>query len=58
LNTLGAPAAILAPIFGGWLADAYSYSVTFFVSAGLSLLTALIMIIMFRNYTNHNLGKI
>jgi MFS family permease len=58
LNTLGAPAAILAPIFGGWLADAYSYSVTFFVSAGLSLLTALIMIIMFRNYSNHNLEKI
>jgi len=44
LNTLGAPAAILAPIIGGWLADAYSYSVTFFVSAGLSLATAVILI--------------
>jgi MFS family permease len=44
LNTLGAPAAILAPLFGGWLADKYSYSVTFLASAGLSLLTAVILI--------------
>ncbi len=44
LNTLGAPAAILAPLFGGWLADHFSYSVTFITSAGLSLLTAVILI--------------
>lgn len=51
LNTLGAPAAILAPLFGGWLADTFSYSIMFIVSAGLSLLTAVILILMGR-YTN------
>ena len=49
LNTLGAPAAILAPLFGGWLADTYSYSVTFIFSAGLSLITAVILILMGRS---------
>jgi MFS family permease len=49
LNTLGAPAAILAPLFGGWLADAFSYSITFIISAGLSLLTAVILILMGRS---------
>ena len=48
LNTLGAPAAILAPLVGGWLADTYSYSVTFFAAACLSLLTAVILIMMGR----------
>lgn len=46
LNTLGAPAAILAPLVGGWLADTFSYSTTFFVSALLSLLTVVILISM------------
>lgn len=32
-NTLVAPAAILAPLFGGWLADAAGYSATFVTSA-------------------------
>jgi len=49
LNTLGAPAAILAPLFGGWLADTFSYSVTFIFSAGLSLITAVILILMGRS---------
>ena len=46
LNTLGAPAAILAPVVGGLLADAFSYSVTFLVSVVLSLVTAIILILM------------
>jgi MFS family permease len=54
LNTLGAPAAILAPLLGGWLADKYSYSVTFLVSAGLSLLTAVILIGM-GNYSKRKM---
>jgi MFS family permease len=53
LNTLGAPAAILAPLFGGWLADSFSYSVMFIASAGLSLLTAVILMLMGR-FTSHN----
>lgn len=32
-NTLVAPAAILAPLFGGWLADAASYPISFGASA-------------------------
>lgn len=32
-NTLVAPAAIIAPLFGGWLADAAGYSATFVASA-------------------------
>ncbi len=32
-NTLIAPANILAPFIGGWLAQAYGYQLTFFVSA-------------------------
>ncbi len=39
-NSLSAPAAILAPILGGWLADISSYKTTFLVSAGCSLLMA------------------
>ncbi len=38
-NSLLAPATLLAPIFGGWLADTYSYQVTFITSAGFGLLT-------------------
>jgi MFS family permease len=32
-NTLVAPAAILAPLFGGWLADTAGYSTAFVASA-------------------------
>lgn len=43
-NTLIAPFAILAPIFGGWLADNSGYPVTFIVSAVFGLLTALLLL--------------
>lgn len=36
-NTLPAPAAILAPVFGGWLADAAGYHATFILSAVFAL---------------------
>jgi MFS family permease len=42
-NTLIAPAAILAPILGGWLADVAGYQATFFVSAIAALVTALVL---------------
>jgi MFS family permease len=42
-NTLLAPATILAPIFGGWLADAISYQTTFLASAGFGLVTLVVL---------------
>ena len=36
-NTLVAPFTFLAPLIGGWLADAYGYPVTFWVSAASGL---------------------
>ena len=42
-NTLVAPAAILAPILGGWLADIASYQATFIVSAIAGLVTAIVL---------------
>ncbi len=39
-NTLPAPAAILAPVIGGWLADAAGFKVTFILSAVCGLLMA------------------
>jgi MFS family permease len=41
-NTLVAPANILAPFIGGWLADLYGYPVAFAISAAGSLAAALI----------------
>jgi MFS family permease len=41
-NTLIAPAAILAPILGGWLADTFDYPTTFLVTMLLGILTAVV----------------
>lgn len=49
LNTLGAPAAILAPLIGGWIADVKDYSMTFLVSIVFSLLTIVILILIERS---------
>jgi MFS family permease len=40
-NTLPAPAAILAPVVGGWIADAAGYETMFLISALAGLLMAL-----------------
>ncbi|WP_414564098.1 MULTISPECIES: MFS transporter [unclassified Anabaena] len=48
-NTLVAPATILAPILGGWIADTIDYKTTFLVSAMGALVTALILQIGVRN---------
>jgi MFS family permease len=42
-NTLIAPATILAPFLGGWLADAAGYPSTFITAAVLGLLTAILL---------------
>lgn len=41
-NTLLAPATILAPLIGGWLADAKGYQATFLFAAGASVLAAFV----------------
>jgi predicted MFS family arabinose efflux permease len=47
-NTLIAPATILAPIIGGWLADQFGYPVMFLCTAVAGLLTLLIFIFFFK----------
>ena len=42
-NTLIAPATILAPFLGGWLADKSGYPATFITSAVMGLLTAVLL---------------
>jgi MFS family permease len=46
-NTISAPATIIAPIIGGWIADAAGYDVMFLVSAlcGLLMISALIFLV-------------
>ncbi len=39
-NTLVAPATIITPFIGGWLADSFGYPATFMTSAALGLLAA------------------
>lgn len=47
-NTMIAPVTILAPLAGGWLADAAGYAATFLVSAGGGLVTILIFALFVR----------
>ena len=47
-NSLLAPATLLAPIFGGWLADTLSYQITFIASAGFGFVTLVILQIFFK----------
>ncbi len=42
-NTLVAPAAILAPLFGGWLADTAGYQATFLASAAGGVCMAIVL---------------
>lgn len=42
-NTLVAPAAILAPVLGGWLADRFGYPATFLTAALGGLATAVVL---------------
>jgi MFS family permease len=48
-NTLAAPITILAPLFGGWLADTNGFSTTFITSAVGGLVTTLVLILLVRN---------
>ena len=48
-NTLAAPITILAPLFGGWLADNAGFGATFLTSAVGGLVTAMVLIFLVRN---------
>ena len=43
-NTLIAPAAVLAPLLGGWIADGFSYQHTFAVAAVLALVSLAVLV--------------
>ena len=45
-NTLAAPATIIAPLLGGWIADAAGYQTTFMLSAIGGVLTTLLLIFL------------
>jgi MFS family permease len=48
-NTLLAPAAIIAPLFGGWIADTSGYTVTFALSAISGLVTIAIFLLIMKD---------
>jgi predicted MFS family arabinose efflux permease len=48
-NTLTAPSTILAPLFGGWLADTFGYSTTFSVSILGGILAVMVFLMLVRN---------
>jgi MFS family permease len=48
-NTLIAPATILAPLFGGWLADYAGYLATFQVSAWCGVVAVLVIFLRLRD---------
>ena len=45
-NTLIAPATIIAPLLGGWIADSAGYQTTFMLSAIGGVLTTLVLIFL------------
>jgi MFS family permease len=47
-QTLTAPATILAPLIGGWIADAYGFTLTFALSALLSIVMMSILVFLVR----------
>jgi MFS family permease len=55
-NTLIAPATILAPLFGGWLADRAGYPVTFLASAVCGVLTLLVFFFCLRDPRRNRLS--
>ncbi len=48
-NTFIAPVTVLAPLFGGWLAEFAGYQITFITSALGGLATVLVLLIFLRN---------
>lgn len=48
-NTFIAPATIIAPLLGGWLADSASYQATFLLAASAGLISAVVFFIFLRD---------
>jgi MFS family permease len=55
-NTLCAPATILAPVLGGWLADAASFNLTFILSAICGLLMTGALWFVMKDPTREKIG--
>lgn len=53
MNTLMAPAALLAPVLGGWLADTLGFGATFGLAAGAGLFGALVFQFLLRTPERH-----
>ncbi len=45
-NTLVAPATIVAPILGGWIADSFGYQTTFLMAAIAGIVTTIILLLV------------
>ena len=56
-NTLVAPATILAPIFGGLIAEAMGFSTTFAIAAAISVAVAAILFVVVRDPVRHGLQE-
>jgi len=48
-NTLIAPATLVAPLVGGWLADVFGFAFTFALAGGAGLVTALLLLFVVRD---------
>lgn len=48
-NTLMAPASIIAPLLGGWLADGIGYGFTFGVSAVIGIITSFVFLFLIKD---------
>jgi MFS family permease len=55
-NTFAAPATILAPILGGWLADVVGFQATFLVSALSGLLMAILLTVALKDPPHQEQG--
>jgi MFS family permease len=56
-NTLPAPAAILAPVFGGWLADVAGFHTTFVLSAVFAFCTAAMLWFVVKDPSRQKPGR-
>jgi len=57
-NTIVAPMSMLAPIFGGWLADNLNYSATFIAAAIGGLMTVMALNVLQRQKSTHEQIKL
>jgi MFS family permease len=56
-QTLTAPATILAPLIGGWIADTKGFPPTFMISAALSIVMMLTLWFVVKNPNNRSIAE-